>query len=125
LKGKYGFISTGDLLFVSGLEDRLPPFPVSATQSIGSQARGLSLISSTKKAALVISAPLSTRLFLSCLSVIDIHIYIVRKQQALVEQRHLHLYTRDFQRCKTWYLREAIEEGTQCENIRGLGGQPE
>jgi len=49
----------------------------------------------------------------------------VRKQQAIVEQRHLDPPTREYERCKTWYLREARGDGTQREDIRGPGGQSE
>ncbi len=63
-------------------------------------------------------------LFSTHLSIIHIHIYTVGNQQAIVEQRHLNPPTWEFEVYKAWYSREATEDGTKREDIRGLGGQP-
>ncbi len=58
LKTNYGFVFRCDLLYLPGLEYRLPYFSSSALRSIGSQVYELDLISSTKQATLGKIAPL-------------------------------------------------------------------
>lgn len=104
---KYGLISTCDLPFLPGLENRLSSFSLSAIRSIGSQVRELDL---TKLETVVIIASLYI-LILLCLSFIPIYIYFVRRQQqSIVEQRHTPICQSSHEGvkgCKTWCSYEA------------------